>query len=101
MLGKYAIDNFKELSITTLQKYKLIATRPFNSKFKYSYMIVQNIETKEISIFIKGAPEIILNLCSNPKPEITEQFHNLSSKGMRTLALASGKLESFYNAGII
>lgn len=79
------------------KKYSIIKKTPFNSRNKYSKVTV-DVNGKEE--YIKGAPEIIINSCTEyidefgikkkfiHKEEIKEQIKKYTKNGIRVLALA-------------
>lgn len=63
---------------------------PFDSKLKFMATLV-NLEQGEHVLYLKGAPEVILNKC-RPNPDVTDELHRLSRRGMRIIAFASKTL---------
>eukprot|EP00834_Sanchytrium_tribonematis_P004712 NODE_247_length_11822_cov_1.182718.p1 type:complete len:1106 gc:universal NODE_247_length_11822_cov_1.182718:11115-7798(-) len=86
---------------------------PFNSSNKWAMTITKyKHDEGELSIFIKGAPERILRMCSHvmidgakvPTPDSFQNdfdvaYKTMASKGQRVLAVAYCPLDSSYNEG--
>ena len=67
---------------------KVLEEVPFSTERKYM------ATTIERGMLIKGAPEIVMDMCdefSAPRTEIEEKLLEYQSKGMRTLGFAVGK----------
>lgn len=84
---------------TMRHAYSIGVGEPFSTEKKYMMM---EFEAKSDSIsenkrhirFLKGAPEIVLNMCETigggqSKEQILDTLHQFQSKAMRTLAFAS------------
>lgn len=73
---------------------EVVEVKPFNSKDKYmSTTIKSPISDKKNLILIKGAPEVVLNMCSNSKEEKDKLLEDISvqqERGRRSLGFASG-----------
>lgn len=72
------------------QKYQLIDRLPFNTNLKYMATVVK-LEDNKRALFVKGAPEILLTMCSINNDELADvqaTLIALQNKAMRTLALA-------------
>ncbi|MEM3407347.1 MAG: plasma-membrane proton-efflux P-type ATPase [Nitrososphaerota archaeon] len=87
------INHAKSLGID-FNLYKRVSYMPFNPTIKRSEAI---IESKGIRFkAVKGAPQIILNLCKNTdeiQQEVSKMLEELSHKGYRTLAVAKSEGE--------
>lgn len=71
-------------------KYPLTDRLPFNTNLKYMASVVKHDDGKRI-LFVKGAPEIILTMCSINDDELYDvqaTLTALQNRAMRTLALA-------------
>ncbi len=74
-----------------------IAEIPFSTERKYMATAVELIETGKRLLLVKGAPEIVIDLCSNvcggaEKSSVNAQLVGYQQQGMRTLALAYQEL---------
>jgi Ca2+-transporting ATPase len=80
------------------KEYPRLDEIPFDSKIKYM-ITLHKFNAKENHLYIKGAPEKILNMCTKidldnkvekfdeeKRNEIKEQFEELSNQGLRILA---------------
>ncbi|MBI4067121.1 cation-translocating P-type ATPase [Candidatus Gottesmanbacteria bacterium] len=68
---------------------------PFSADRKMMSVVVKIDDTDDVFIFVKGAPEIVMNqttLSSLEKTKFARIVNNLASKGLRTLALGRRKL---------
>jgi magnesium-transporting ATPase (P-type) len=65
---------------------------PFESErqFAASY----NAAHGDTNVFVKGAPEKLLQMCTNPDAAMKTWAEKMAAKGYRILALASSKLQS-------
>jgi Ca2+-transporting ATPase len=88
------------------KKFKRIDEIPFSSSYKYMATL-HRASQKENFLFLKGAPEIVLNFCSQVqiheelidfnskiKENWNEKIENLSSQGFRLMAFASREIGS-------
>ena len=70
---------------------KVIDEVPFSTERKY---MATTIEQNENLMLVKGAPEIVMDMCDSfsvPRAEIEKKLLEYQSKGMRTLGFAVGK----------
>jgi len=91
-LGRKA--NFNELNVRN--EYPRIDEQPFDSTKKYMTVVVKN--KKANHAIIKGAPEIIFDLCKLSQKEknaLHKINDTLTSQGLRVLALASAELKTY------
>jgi len=92
------------------KEYKRIDEIPFDSKIKYMATLHHYSKEQNI-IFIKGAPEKILEMSSHvdndgqrikmtgpKKKELEKKFEKLSNKGLRILALGYKRLGGKFNS---
>lgn len=92
----------KEINLEGINKIYEI---PFDFERRRASVIVE--QNDKLSLILKGAPESVLkvsefysseagekNLAAQDRAEITEVFNSLHEKGLRTLAIASKKIES-------
>ena len=89
---------------------KKVAEIPFSTENKYMATMVRDKDDNYNVIYLKGAPEIILNLCTkfpeelmqrcennqNPKEVILKMLTAYQNKGMRTLAFAYDTCKNKY-----
>ncbi len=81
------------------EKYPQIDEIPFDSQLKY-HAVIHNVNNSQF-LAVAGAPEVILDLCSQvsendklrpiteeDKQKITEEFSEMSSQALRVIALA-------------
>ena len=74
---------------TLRQQYKVVSQQPFSTEKKYMLTTV-DMGDKTIT-FVKGAPEIVLNMCTPDAPErqrAEEVLAHYQQQAMRTLAFA-------------
>ena len=74
---------------TLRQQYKVVSQQPFSTKKKYMLTTV-DMGDKTMT-FVKGAPEIVLNMCTPDAPErqrAEEVLAHYQQQAMRTLAFA-------------
>lgn len=99
ILGEKAGINAQELK----SKYEYKAEFPFNSQTMMMSVVVQKTDNRKqitdnstVLVLTKGAPERILEVCQISEEErkkIQEKVKQMSSQGLRVLALASKNLE--------
>lgn len=67
---------------------------PFESEYQYAATF--NKVEGETRVFVKGAPERVLSMCSDSidRLKLEEMAMNMASRGLRVLALAEGSGES-------
>lgn len=73
------------------EKTKIIKQLPFSTERKYMATLVQSPLLNKKVLYVKGAPEIVLDLCQSipaSRSEINEKLLNYQSKAMRTLGFA-------------
>ena len=74
---------------TLRQQYKVVSQQPFSTEKKYMLTTV-DMDDKTMT-FVKGAPEIVLNMCTPDAPErqrAEEVLAHYQQQAMRTLAFA-------------
>lgn len=94
---------FKQADV--LEEEYVIDAPPFDSNKKYRETLVEH-KNGERYVYIVGAPENVLNKCSNHlkdgrsyklskehKESIKESFKNIASEGLRTLSVAYRKVD--------
>ena len=67
--------------------YKVTSFIPFNPTAKYTEAIVTNLTTGDNFRTIKGAPQVIVQMCGG-HDEATAAVNNLASRGLRALGVA-------------
>ena len=79
--------------LTIRESVPVVDRQPFSTVNKYMSTTVRHTRSGETSTYIKGAPEIVLNMCQVDEKE-RQAYEALlldyQNKGMRTLALAVG-----------
>ncbi|MCF0158673.1 MAG: cation-translocating P-type ATPase [Veillonella sp.] len=75
-----------------------VAELPFSTERKFMATIVKSNVTGKLTLYVKGAPEIVLGLCKNiaggvKQTDIEHQLLDYQSKGMRTLGFAYQTLD--------
>lgn len=74
---------------TLRQQYKMVSQQPFSTEKKYM-LTTMDMGDKTMT-FVKGAPEIVLNMCTPDAPErqrAEEVLAHYQQQAMRTLAFA-------------
>ena len=98
-LSKNLDDNKKNrnFSLASLPQYKILIEKiyPFSSENQTTTVITKNILDKSRRIYIKGAPEKILEKCTKlSKPDnINSLIMDLTKKGLRVIACATRLLD--------
>lgn len=72
-------------------EYTVVSEFPFESSIKKMTMVVENNATGQITVHTKGAVERVLECCvpdSFDRVQVEAKVNELSSKGLRVLALA-------------
>ena len=101
-LSKNLNENKRNINFppSILPQYKILIEKifPFNSENQTTTVITQNILDKSRRIYIKGAPEKILEKCTKySKPDnINNLIMDLTKKGLRVIACATRLLEYEY-----
>ena len=100
-------NNNKNTHIQNISQYKILIEKiyPFNSENQITAVITKNLLDKSRRIYIKGAPEKLLDKCTNSsKPEnINKLIMELTKQGLRVIACATRLLDQekeeykFYN----
>lgn len=73
-------------------EWEVISSDPFSTQTKYMTTTARNLAEGKVVKFIKGAPEIILDMCGASFPgreSFEKELLDYQSKAMRTLAFAS------------
>ena len=80
------VDSTKEVT----QKFPRLDSIPFSSEHQY-FACLNKWEDSENIIFVNGAPEVVMDLCSldgDAKSKLLDRLDELTSEGMRTLGMA-------------
>ena len=86
IVGQHSADYVK-----SREAWEVISQEPFNSRNKYMSTTARNLADGRVVRFLKGAPEIILDMCGKDFPErgtFEDELRDYQSKAMRTLAFA-------------
>ncbi|MEA2088318.1 MAG: HAD-IC family P-type ATPase [Patescibacteria group bacterium] len=91
---------------------KRLAEFPFDSEYKFMATLHQKKKSKDFTVYIKGAPEKIIDFASfvriknknvkftaQQKKKINEQYLNLTSKGLRVIAVGYKEILKNSKAG--
>ena len=73
-------------------EWEVISQEPFSTQTKYMSTTARNLSDGRVVKFIKGAPEIILDMCGSAfdgRAAIEVELKGYQSRAMRTLAFAS------------
>lgn len=75
----------KEFDYTAIRsQYKVVQRLLFNTQRKYMATLADTGDPVKLSLFIKGAPEIIFSFCKREDPDV----RRYQDKGMRSIAFA-------------
>ncbi|MEG2780545.1 MAG: calcium-translocating P-type ATPase, PMCA-type [Bacteroidales bacterium] len=83
--------SYKELR----EKYKIVQRLVFSTERKFMASLIDKGNLNSLTLFIKGAPEIVINKCaisSAEKETNLAAIRQFQSKGMRCLAFAKAEL---------
>ena len=73
------------------QEWEILGSEPFSTQTKYMTTTARNLADGRVMKFIKGAPEIVLDLCGTAFPgrdKYEQELRECQEKAMRTLAFA-------------
>lgn len=75
------------------EEYNVVSQEPFSTETKYMATVAKHIESGLTYRFVKGAPEIVMAMCSDTLPsDMRMKFNDIllgyQSRAMRTLAFA-------------
>lgn len=79
---------------------QIIDRLPFSTENKYMATIINSTVLKKKVVFVKGAPEILLNLCdtnTDTKKSLESELTSYQLKAMRTLGMAYKELSETDN----
>jgi len=77
------------------KKYKRLQLLPYTSEAKFSASFNMIDSDGTIYAFVKGAPEVVMNMCkmdAEEEKEIKTRLDDLAKKGLRVLAVACGEI---------
>lgn len=88
----------KEHANTTMPR---IAEIPFDAQHKF--MATFHQVGDEIKVFVKGAPEVVLDLCADKSDSLNQQNSDMASTGLRVLGFATRTIPAneFSNEGYL
>lgn len=110
LMGRRACGNWTEVALLKwvqnegqdylkLRKSMLVSKQqPFSTEKKYRATVVDGRW-----LFVKGAPEVVLSMCSiaaEERRDIEETLHRYQKAGMRTLALAMDECDELKTHGL-
>ncbi|MDR3129063.1 MAG: calcium-translocating P-type ATPase, PMCA-type [Tannerellaceae bacterium] len=84
-LHDHRIDYF------ALRQAEIVEQLTFSTERKYMATVVRSPLLKQTVLYVKGAPEIVLNFCNTlpaPQEEITKHLLSYQNRAMRTLGFA-------------
>ena len=84
-------ERFSADYAATRSEWEVISQVPFSSQSKYMSTTARNLSDGRVVTFIKGAPEIVLDLCGEDFPDrkaFETELGEYQSRAMRTLAFA-------------
>ena len=77
--------------VQTRDEWEVIAQEPFSTQAKFMSTTARNLADGRVVKFVKGAPEILMDMCGKSFPErasFESELQEYQSKAMRTLAFA-------------
>ncbi len=88
---------------TVKAKAETLVEVPFTTERKYMATVVKSAVTKTVTLYVKGAPEIVMGLCRNNMTEAdvaatTERLTAYQQQAMRTLGFAYKTYDSLDEA---
>lgn len=88
---------------TVKAKAETLVEVPFTTERKYMATVVKSAVTKAVTLYVKGAPEIVMGLCHNNMTEAdvaatTERLTAYQQQAMRTLGFAYKTYDSLDEA---
>ena len=84
-------DRFSADYVQLRNEWEVLSQEPFDTRRKYMSTTARHLSDGRVVKFIKGAPEMILDMCGDAFPEraaFEEELADYQSKAMRTLAFA-------------
>lgn len=90
-LLSWIMKEFSEDYVAIRSGWEIISQEPFSTQTKYMSTTARNLTDKRVVKFIKGAPEIILDLCGHDfsgRSVFEKELLDYQSRAMRTLAFA-------------
>eukprot|EP00792_Barthelona_sp_PAP020_P009281 TRINITY_DN3285_c0_g1_i2.p1 TRINITY_DN3285_c0_g1~~TRINITY_DN3285_c0_g1_i2.p1 ORF type:complete len:1044 (+),score=255.00 TRINITY_DN3285_c0_g1_i2:100-3231(+) len=90
---------FEEITISmpngSIRHYRILQDFPFTSERKRMGIILQHVETGEITFFVKGADSVMAKIVSDQSEwydRLDEEVSNMARDGLRTLVFAQKSL---------
>lgn len=77
------------------EQIEIVERLPFSTELKYMATVVKSAATGRKTLYVKGAPEIVMSLCSltsENRENINNQLKQYQSRAMRTLCLTYKEL---------
>lgn len=71
--------------------YQILQVFPFSSELKRMGIIVRDHSTQRITLYVKGADEVMVQL-TNHADWVVDEVGNMAREGLRTLLVASRTL---------
>lgn len=90
-LLSWIMEKYSEDYASVRSEWEILSQEPFSTQTKYMSTTARNLADKRVIKFIKGAPEIILDLCGkdfNGRSAFESELLDYQSRAMRTLAFA-------------
>jgi H+-transporting ATPase len=79
--------------------YRRLFFTPFDPSTKRTEAVVER--TGEPLRVVKGMPEVVAGLCTEPPPSLEDDLERLAATGARVLAVAAGPAEDLTMAGLV
>ena len=77
------------------EQNEIVDRLPFSTELKYMATVVKSVATGKKTLYVKGAPEIVMSLCdlqAETRAEVNEQLRQFQNRAMRTLGMAYKEL---------
>ena len=78
------------------ERFAKVKELPFDSDRKRMTVIVRDLETEKIFAFTKGAPEMMLSICSmdeNERKDLSQEAEKMSNRALRVICCAYKELK--------
>jgi len=81
------------------KQWPRLAELPFDAAHKFMATFHRRADGN-ITVFVKGAPEVLLDLCQATTEDLMQQNHDMADTGLRVLAVAKRDLSvTDFNSG--
>lgn len=90
-LLNWIMQEYAEDYVAIRSEWEVLSQEPFSTQTKFMSTTARNLADDRIVKFIKGAPELILDMCGEDFPDrntFENQLLDYQSRAMRTLAFA-------------